>query len=236
MDRDIYRGLTVILENKSDLSRKADEVNELFKIYKVKTGEAISYMNRLSKYNKVEGDSLLREFVSKWGAIWKIKMEDPLSSPDDTSKEEEEKMDETCIVNVEVSNQFQALADPTMDKQQGTSITKDTYRLKPPPIIIKDKKNWPAISQLLRNSNLKSDKDSNDKDGIEMTFSEMGTYEKCLQTLGHHKIDHFTFNKKSGNEIRAIFEGVAEDFAIEDITNDLKSKGFHPIVVARFKN
>ncbi|KAG5865913.1 hypothetical protein JTB14_011382 [Gonioctena quinquepunctata] len=63
----------------------------------------------------------------------------------------------------------------------------------------------------------------------------MTTFEKCLQTLGH-KIDHFTFNKKKGSEIRALFKGVAEDFFIEDITNDLKSKGFHPRVVARFKN
>ncbi|KAG5865253.1 hypothetical protein JTB14_038016 [Gonioctena quinquepunctata] len=108
MDRDIYRGLTVILKNKSDFSRKGDGVNELFKIYKVKVGEAINYMNRLSKYNKYEGDLLLREFVSKWGVTWNIKMDEPLSSPEDTNIEEE-KMDETCIVNVEVSNKSKLL-------------------------------------------------------------------------------------------------------------------------------
>ncbi|KAG5868858.1 hypothetical protein JTB14_011686 [Gonioctena quinquepunctata] len=147
---------------------------------------------------------------------------------------------ETCLPNIEASNKFQALAELDEDElklpDKDTPITKETNSIKPPPIIIKDKKNWPAISQLFRNSNLKSDKNFNDKDGIKIIFSEMGTYEKCLQTMEQHKIDHSTFKKKSSNEIRAIFEGVAEDFSIEDITNDHKSKGFHQRVVARSKN
>ncbi|KAG5862503.1 hypothetical protein JTB14_036202 [Gonioctena quinquepunctata] len=68
-----------------------------------------------------------------------------------------------------------------------------------------------------------------------MIFNEMTTFEKCLVTLGQHKIEYYTFKKK-GIEIRAIFKGVAEEFSIEDITNDLNNKGFHPRVVARFKN
>ncbi|KAG5861877.1 hypothetical protein JTB14_004999 [Gonioctena quinquepunctata] len=127
---------------------------------------------------------------------------------------------DTIFPNIEVFNKFQVLADPVMEEN-----TRDIIKEKPPPIIIKDKKNWPAISQLLKNTNSSSNKNFNDKDGIKMIFNEMTTFERCLQT----------FNKKKGMEIRAIFKGVAEDFSIEDITNDLKSKGFHPRVVARFK-
>ncbi|KAG5863865.1 hypothetical protein JTB14_031618 [Gonioctena quinquepunctata] len=145
-------------------------------------------------------------------------------------EKKEEKMD-TFFPSIEVSNRFQVLAEPDKEVLQSSET-----KIKPPPIIVKDKKNWPAISQLLRNTNSSSDKNFNDKDRIKMIFSETKTFEKCLQTLGQHKIDHFTFSKKNGSEIRAIFKGVAEEFSVEDITNDLKSEGFHPRVVARFKN
>ncbi|KAG5868486.1 hypothetical protein JTB14_005878 [Gonioctena quinquepunctata] len=111
---------------------------------------------------------------------------------------------ETHVSNVEVTNEYQAVAEPNKDQLQlsdeDTPITKGTNRINPPPIIIQDKKNWPAISQLLRNSKLKSDKNFNDKDGIKI----METYEKCLQTLEHHKVDHFPFKKESDNEIKEL--------------------------------
>ncbi|KAG5879698.1 hypothetical protein JTB14_006483 [Gonioctena quinquepunctata] len=64
----------------------------------------------------------------------------------------------------------------------------------------------------------------------------METYQKCLEQLEQHKIEYFTFKTNTEKEIRAIFEGVTEDFSIDDITKDLRSKGFHPRVVARFQN
>ncbi|KAG5888999.1 hypothetical protein JTB14_033929 [Gonioctena quinquepunctata] len=112
---------------------------------------------------------------------------------------------ETCVPNVEVSNKFAALTEPDMDEHQDTTTAKENNKIKPPPIVIKDKKNWPAISQLLKNLNLKSDQNFNDKDGIKMIYNEMEKYEKCLKTLEQHKIQYFTFKKKSGKEIRAIF-------------------------------
>ncbi|KAG5863867.1 hypothetical protein JTB14_031620 [Gonioctena quinquepunctata] len=118
---------------------------------------------------------------------------------------------------------------PVMDTHKDTKI-------KPPPIIIRDKKNWPAICQLLKNLNLKSDKNFNDHDGIKVFYNNMETYQKCLEQLEHHKIEYFTFKTNTEKEIRAIFKGVTEDFSIDDITKDLRSKGFHPRVLARFQN
>ncbi|KAG5899263.1 hypothetical protein JTB14_035441 [Gonioctena quinquepunctata] len=114
MDRDIYRGLVNILKNKSDFSRKADQVNEIFKIFKVVKEDAICYLNRLAKYNPDTGTSLQREFVRIWGAKCFIAITESLSSSDGTDDDkeneniEEEKM-EISIPNVEVNNEFQAL-------------------------------------------------------------------------------------------------------------------------------
>ncbi|KAG5868487.1 hypothetical protein JTB14_005879 [Gonioctena quinquepunctata] len=127
---------------------------------------------------------------------------------------------ETGVPNIEVANKYPALVDSIMDEQQETLITKEINEIKPPPIIINDKKNWPAISQFLRNTNLKSAKNFNDRDGIKVIYNEMETYQKCIRTLEQHKIQHFTFKTKNEREIRAIFRGNAEDFPIEDITND----------------
>ncbi|KAG5898506.1 hypothetical protein JTB14_038460 [Gonioctena quinquepunctata] len=242
MDRDVYRGLTVILKNNSNISKKADEVNELFKIFKIQGDNAKDYLNRLIKYNKEDGLALLIEFANKWGPTWKVMFEEPLSSEEDSNHEEDlnneeektkEEIMDTFFSNIKVSKKFQLLADPVMEEPQGT---KDTKRTQPPPIIIKDKKNWPAISQLLKNLNLKSENNFNDRNGIKVIYNEMEAYQKCLKTLEQYKIQHSTFRTKTDREIRAIFKGVVEDFSTEDITEDLRCKGFHPRVVARFQN
>ncbi|KAG5899264.1 hypothetical protein JTB14_035442 [Gonioctena quinquepunctata] len=60
-------------------------------------------------------------------------------------------------------------------------------------------------------------------------------YNECTYTLDQHKVQYFTFNKSQNREIRAIFEGVAEDIKPADITKELQDKGFSPRIVARFK-
>ncbi|KAG5862495.1 hypothetical protein JTB14_036194 [Gonioctena quinquepunctata] len=144
------------------------------------------------------------------------------------------------LPDISTQNRFSVLQEieKPMEITDPLPIQKEPRKIKrekPPPIIVKDKKNWPAICQLLKNTNSSPNTSYNNKDGIKMIFNEMTTFEKCLVTLGQHKIEYYTFKKK-GIEIRAIFKGVAEEFSIEDITNDLNNKGFHPRVVARFKN
>ncbi|KAG5879701.1 hypothetical protein JTB14_006486 [Gonioctena quinquepunctata] len=123
------------------------------------------------------------------------------------------------------------ITDPLPMQEESRNIKKE----KPPPIIIRDKKNWPAICQLLKNLDLESDKNFNDQDGIKVFYNDMETYKKCLEQLEQHKIEYFTHKTNTEKEIRAIFKGVAEEFSIDDITKDLRSKGFHPRVVARFQ-
>ncbi|KAG5863864.1 hypothetical protein JTB14_031617 [Gonioctena quinquepunctata] len=229
--REIKLGLAEILKVNCDLNEKVDLADKLFTNYKFKTAGVVYAFTELIETNSYDGDILQKKIVVKLGPKWSIIMQE-VSSESDAMK-----IMETHVPNVEVSNKFQALAEVEPIKIiEDQGITKEIKKAKPPPIIIKDEKNWPAISQLLRNTNSKPDRSFNDKDGIKMVFSKTETFDKCLQTLGHHKIDHFTFNKKNGNGIRAIFKGVAEEFSVEDITNDLKSKGFHPRVVERFKN
>ncbi|KAG5861335.1 hypothetical protein JTB14_025211 [Gonioctena quinquepunctata] len=183
----------------------------------------------------------VREFAAKWGPKWKVIIQDTNSESDDAT--------DIYAPNIETNNKFQVLTEleETQVEQKETVIsTKMPIQLpvmntqketkKPPPIIIRDKKNWPAICQLLKNLNLKSDKNFNDHDGIKVFYNNMETYKKCLEQLEHHKIEYFTFKTNTGKEMRAIFKGVTEDFSIDDITKDLRSKGFHPRVVARFQN
>ncbi|KAG5897887.1 hypothetical protein JTB14_000767 [Gonioctena quinquepunctata] len=216
-------------------------MKQLFTDYEITDEEEIlGHLNRLPGCYEKYVQGFFDEITNKLGDK-EHKHVKTLPSPSSNVASKREKIEkmEICTPSIKTSNKYQVLAE--LDKEKSQSSITDIpimkkSKTKPPPIIVKDKKNWPAICQLLKNTNSSSDKNFNDKDGIKMIFNEMTTFEKCLQTLGQHKIDHFTFNKEKGSEIRAIFEGVAEDFSIEDITNDLKSKGFHPRVVARFKN
>ncbi|KAG5884674.1 hypothetical protein JTB14_010593 [Gonioctena quinquepunctata] len=68
-----------------------------------------------------------------------------------------------------------------------------------------------------------------------MEFPSMENYNKCLDILEEKNIQFHTFNTNKSKEIRAIFKGVVETITEDDIAKESK-KGYHPRVVARFKN
>ncbi|KAG5865875.1 hypothetical protein JTB14_016494 [Gonioctena quinquepunctata] len=126
----------------------------------------------------------------------------------------------THVPNVEVDNKFQALEelDEKVQEQHQDSPIIVKNRIEAPPIIIKEKRHWPNISTTLKNLGIKSEKNFNTKDGLKMILQNMEMYDKCTNTSDQHTVQYFTFNKPQNREIRAIFEGNAEDIEPAEIT------------------
>ncbi|KAG5862505.1 hypothetical protein JTB14_036204 [Gonioctena quinquepunctata] len=173
-------------------------MKELFTAYKVNDEEEIiGHLNRLPECYKKVVQRLFDEITNKSGDKGHKVKTLPSPSPIVASKRENTEKMEISVPNIEVCNRFQVLAEQDKDLLQPTDIKE--RKIKPPPIIVKDKKNWPAISQLLKNTNSSPNTCYNNKDGIKMIFNEMTTFEKCLVTLGQHKIEYYTFKKKASN-------------------------------------
>ncbi|KAG5874406.1 hypothetical protein JTB14_033163 [Gonioctena quinquepunctata] len=92
--------------------------------------------------------------------------------------------------NVSTRNSFAVLSNPDPDEprinHEDIPVNKGKncqIRLKPPPIIVRDKKVWPAISQLINNLRLKSDEKFQYQ-----KCSKTDKYKKCLSILDQHKV------------------------------------------------
>ncbi|KAG5884055.1 hypothetical protein JTB14_037460 [Gonioctena quinquepunctata] len=151
--------------------------------------------------------------------------------PPETTKSDSMELMETFVPNIKVSNKFGILADQDTEKDE----TSNTGVLKPPPIVIREKKQWPKINETLKNFGITSE-NFNTRDGIRMILPSMDMYTKSTNILDHEKIQYHTFRSPQEREIRAIFKGIAEDIETTTIMKDFQDKGFAPRIVARFKN
>ncbi|KAG5875117.1 hypothetical protein JTB14_028869 [Gonioctena quinquepunctata] len=88
--------------------------------------------------------------------------------------------------------------------------------LKPPPIVIREKKHWPKMNETLKNLGIKTVKNFNTRDGIRMILPSMDMLNKFTGILDQQKVQYHTFSTPQNRGIRAIFKGVAED--IEPVT------------------
>ncbi|KAG5884056.1 hypothetical protein JTB14_037461 [Gonioctena quinquepunctata] len=228
--REIKLGLQEILKVNCDMKSKVDLVDTLFTRYKCSTVEILKAFAALLDSNPYDGEILQREFSALLGTKWKLMMQE-ISSESDAM----ETMD-TVVPNVKVSNRFEALTDPDIEKDIKKDETSNVGVLKPPPIIVREKNNWPKISETLKNFGIQSVKNYDTRDGIRMILPSMEMYTKSMDILDQEKVQYHTFPSPPEREIRAIFKGVAEDIDINTITKDFHNKGFTPRIVARFKN
>ncbi|KAG5890371.1 hypothetical protein JTB14_010872 [Gonioctena quinquepunctata] len=150
-----------------------------------------------------------------------------------------ERRKEWKIPEIPLGNTFSTSANmetDDQDEQIATNIVKTPEKkMRPPPIVIRDKKQWPSIRVSLRNQGIQST-NTNLRDEIKMVFPSMENYNKCLNILGGNKIQFHTFNANESKEIRAIFKSVVKTLAEDDIAKELQEKGYHLRIVARFKN
>ncbi|KAG5886926.1 hypothetical protein JTB14_034201 [Gonioctena quinquepunctata] len=92
------------------------------------------------------------------------------------------------------------------------------------------------MNQLLKNLDIISEKNINIRDGVKMLMPSMEKYDKCVNVLQQHEVTFHTLKKFEGKEVRAIFEGVAEDIPPEEINKEFVEKGYNSRVVATSKN
>ncbi|KAG5881967.1 hypothetical protein JTB14_006005 [Gonioctena quinquepunctata] len=119
----------------------------------------------------------------------------------------------------------------TTETVEKIDTPKDT---RSPPVVARNKKQWPNICQLLQNNGIKSDKNLNTRDGIQMFLPTMDKYDQLLSFFHQNHLPYHTYGKANNREIGAVFKGVAEDLLPTEIAKELGAKGFHPRVVARF--
>ncbi|KAG5864401.1 hypothetical protein JTB14_001488 [Gonioctena quinquepunctata] len=124
---------------------------------------------------------------------------------------------------------------PIQEESTYAEIT-NNKTLRPPPLVIRDKKQWPRINETLKSHGIKSYKNFNTRDGVRMILPTMEMFNKSKDILDKQKTQYHTFNTPTNREIRAIFKGVAEDIEPDLIAKELQDKGFDPRIVARFRN
>ncbi|KAG5875886.1 hypothetical protein JTB14_000235 [Gonioctena quinquepunctata] len=115
---------------------------------------------------------------------------------------------EASVPTVELGNKFAALADfdteTPVEKtdSQHHMITQDVTSnstsevKKPPPIVIREKKNWPNINESLKNLGIKSVKNFNTRDGIRMILPPLESYNKCTDILDQQKVIYYIQNTR----------------------------------------
>ncbi|KAG5875593.1 hypothetical protein JTB14_031828 [Gonioctena quinquepunctata] len=69
-----------------------------------------------------------------------------------------------------------------------------------------------------------------------MHLAMLEMYDKCADIWEQHKVPFHTYDRRESKEIRAIFNGVAEDIHPDESDKELINEGFTPRVVARFMN
>ncbi|KAG5863737.1 hypothetical protein JTB14_020352 [Gonioctena quinquepunctata] len=111
-DSEIFQGLKNILQTECGYDIKVKLADELFIKLEVRNVDIMRHLRRMNCISTYYGTMLAEEFVNKLGDTWKIHYKETLPSPVVTEEME------LSVPNIEVSNKYQALAEPDKDEQQ----------------------------------------------------------------------------------------------------------------------
>nr|XP_023021795.1 uncharacterized protein LOC111510150 [Leptinotarsa decemlineata] len=123
---------------------------------------------------------------------------------------------------------------PTRQNEQPTATT-TPKKVKIPPIVVRQKDKWVKFIKTAAEQKINFSKAVNLHDGIKVQPVTPDDYRRLSRLLVTENIPHHTYSLPEDRQIRAVFRGVPEHFTIDDIREELESKGFDLTSVTRMK-
>lgn len=143
--------------------------------------------------------------------------------------------------SISTANKFAALqnessgAQPVPAATATTSTAETQKKRRMPPIFLKNKEKWTAVSSHFAARNISFTKASNTGQGIKIEPTTPDDYRKIVNHFDAIKAEYFSYALPEDKPISAVLRGVPTEFTEEEITKDLIAKGFESPKALRMK-
>lgn len=146
---------------------------------------------------------------------------------------------------IETSNKFELLtnesSENSTDSTQQTSKQSNQKQQQatnksnnsPPPIVLRDKSKWIAISKGLKQFNINYTKAQTTSEGIRVFPSTENDYRRMYKFLDEQNIFFHTYGLKSEKNLKVVLRGVIQEASEQDIIEDLNDQGYPVLKFSR---
>jgi hypothetical protein len=121
------------------------------------------------------------------------------------------------------------------EPSQETPASVQPKKPKIPPIIVRDAGKWTQISAKMASERIHFTKAKPCADGIRVQMSSTDAFRAATRLLERYKVPFHTFTLEEDRPIRVVLRRVPIEIPVDEVAEDLKAQGFHPVGVSRMK-
>jgi hypothetical protein len=126
-------------------------------------------------------------------------------------------------------------SEPQEELSQEIPAPVQPKKPKIPPIIVRDMGKWTQISAKMASERVHFTKAKPCADGIRIQMSSIDAFRAATRLLERYTVPFHTFTLEEDRPIRVVLRRVPIEIPVDEVAEDLKAQGFHPVGVARMR-